>query len=100
MSNYELNREKGPHAASAISDDDLQYLLRIVSLELAIRTDSKIYSEQFHKIADAREELEEMIYELRKDRDRMCFVASISADLDRLHLTTDGDKDEAHGMYL
>ena len=83
-----------------MSDEDLQYLLRIISLELAIRMSSEKYSECFRNIAEAREELDEMIEQLRKDRDRMCFVAEITADLERLPLTTDQETDEAHGLYL
>ena len=41
-----------------------------------------------------------MIGQLRKDRDRMCFVSSITADLERLPLTTDQTDDEVHGLYL
>jgi len=100
MSNFEFNRDQGPHAASGISDEDLEYLLRIISLELAVRTDGETYSEQFHKIADARVELEEMLSHLRKDRKRMSFAAAIRADLERLPLTTDQTNDEAHGLYL
>jgi len=100
MSNFELDKERGPHAASGLTDEDLQYLLRIVSLELAVRMDTETYSESFHNIAEARKEMEEMILHLREDRDRMCFAASVTADLERLSLTTDNESDEAHGLYL
>ena len=100
MSSYEINKDQGPHAASGLSDEDLQYLLRITSLELAIRMSSEDYTEAFHKIAEVRKEMDEMIEALRKDRDRMVFVAEVTADLERLPLTTDEEHDEAHGMYL
>ena len=100
MSSFELNKERGPHAASGWTDEDLQYLLSIVSLELAVRMETEKYSESFHNIAEAREEMDEMISHLREDRDRMCFAASVTADLEQLRLTTDNEADEAHGLYL
>jgi len=100
MSNFELNKEQGPHAASGMTDEDLQYLLRIVSLELAVRMEADQYGKSFHEIAEAREDMDEMIFHLRRDRDRISFVAAITADLERLSLTTDREVDEAHGMHL
>lgn len=100
MSNFELNKDQGPHAASALEDEDLQYLLRIVSLELAIRMNADQYSESFQRIVEARKEMDEMISHLRKDRDRMCFVAEITADLEHLPMIADRDADEAHGLHL
>ena len=100
MSHYELDKEQGPHAASGLSDEDLQYLLRITSLELAIRMSSEDYTECFRNIAEIRKEMDEMIEALRKDRDRMAFVAEVTGDLERLQLTTDEEPDEAYGLYL
>ena len=60
MSNYEIDKERGPHAASGLSDEDLQYLLRITTLELAIRMSADDYTEAFHNIAEVRKEKDEV----------------------------------------
>lgn len=101
MSNFELDPNQGPHAASGLSDDELEYLHRIISLEMAIRMNEESYEKHFHNVAKARKEMDEMIQKLREDRERMCFVAAVQADIDSLPLTTDDDSDDqSYGLYL
>ena len=100
--NYEFDPNEGPHAASRISDQDLEYLHRIISLEMAIRTDGEAYAEHFHGVAEARKQLDEHINQLREDRDKMHFIAAVEATLANLSLTTDEDEEESesYGLYL
>lgn len=98
---YEIDPNSGPHAAANLSDEELDYLHRIISLELAIRMSRKAYERHFHGVAEAREAADEMVGQLREDRDRMRFVADVQADLERIPLTTDRDEaDRPHGLYL
>lgn len=97
---YEVDPTNGPHAAANLSDEELDYLHRIVSLELAIRMSSESYQRHFHEIAAAREAAEEMVGQLREDRERMRFVTEVQADLARLPLTTDSGGSETRRLYL
>ena len=98
---YEFDPNEGPHAASRLSDQDIEYLHRIISLEMAIRMQGEAYETHFHGVAEARKEMEELICQLRKDRDRMVFVASVQADLENLPLTRDEEEvEETYGLYL
>ncbi len=100
MSKYELDKNEGPHAASRLTDQELEYLHRITSLEMAIRMDREAYTKHFKNVAEARMEINEMIEMLRKDRDRICFVAAVQADLKNLPLTTDAGDTDVYGLYL
>lgn len=97
---YEIDPSNGPHAAANLSDEELDYLQRIISLELAIRMPQEAYERHFRQVAEARREADEMIAQLREDRERMRFVAAVRADLENLPLTTDRDGSETHGLYL
>ena len=100
MRQFDLEPENGPHAAADLTDEELDYLVRITSLEMAIRIEADSFSERYRMVAEARAELDEMIERLRRERDLLCFAAEVSADLEQLPLTTDRADDETHGMYL
>lgn len=101
MSDYQLDPSEGPHAASHLSDEELEYLHRITSLEMAIRMNRQAYEQHFREMAEARAELSEMVEQLRADRERMRFVAAVRADLESLPLTTGGaNTNQTHGLYL
>lgn len=107
MSRFDIDPGDGPHAASGLSNDQLEYLHRIVSLEMAVRMKSSDFIAHFQNVVDARKDQDEMVKEVRKDRDRIHFVASVRADLENLPLTTDeevsdgeGRTGQSYGMYL
>jgi len=101
MSKFELDPNAGPHAASGLSNEELEYLHRVISLEMAVRMRREDYTRHFKGVADAREQQDEMIDKIRTERERMYFVASVTSDLENLPLTTDRkNENESYGMYL
>ena len=84
MATFDLDPTEGPHAASRLSDQELDFLQQVVAVELAIRLEKKVYEQRFRRFAEHREEMDEMVADWRNQRDRMVFVASVTADLDQL----------------
>lgn len=81
---FELDPDEGPHAASRLTDAELDFLQQVVAVELAIRLDRNTYETRFQDIADHRGEMDEMVTDWRNQRDRIVFVQSVTADLDHL----------------
>ncbi|MGD2042866.1 MAG: hypothetical protein PVJ28_04390 [Acidimicrobiia bacterium] len=81
---FNLDPTEGPHIASELTDEELEFLQEILSVELAIRLDQTTYQRRFRQIADHRPEMDEMVNDWRSQRDRMAFVDSVTSDLDQL----------------
>ena len=84
MATFELDPTEGPHTASRLSDEELDYLQQVVAVELAIRLDKRVYESRFSGLAQHREDMDQMVADWRNQRDRMVFVASVTADLEQL----------------
>ena len=84
MATFNLDPGEGPHIASSLSNEELEFLQEVLAVELAIRLDKDVYEQAFRGIAERRTEMDEMVSDWRRQRDRMIFVASVRADLDRL----------------
>lgn len=84
MVTFNFDPTDGPHIASELSDQELDFLQQVVAIELAIRMDGTSYQVRFHNIAEHRVEMDEMVCDWRRQRDRMRFVESVTADLDSL----------------
>lgn len=84
MAIFDLDPTEGPHVASELTDEELEFLQQILTVELAIRLDRTVYQQRFRRIADHRPEMDEMVRDWRNQRDRMAFVDSVTADLDQL----------------
>lgn len=84
MVTFDFDPTDGPHIASELSDQELDFLQQVVAIELAIRMDATSYQVRFHKTAEHRVEMDEMVCDWRRQRDRMRFVESVTADLDSL----------------
>lgn len=84
MATFHLDPTEGPHIASSMSDQELDFLQQVLAVELAIRLRKSDYEQKFRRIADHRAEMDEMVTDWRSQRDRMVFVASVTSDLDRL----------------
>lgn len=84
MVNFNFDPTDGIHLASKLSDQELDFLQRIVAVELAIRLEKTAYESRFHSIADHRTEMEEIVCDWRRQRDRMMFITSVRSDLDEL----------------
>lgn len=84
MVSFNFDPTEGPHIASGLSDQELDFLQQVLAIELAIRMDDVSYQMRFHKIAEHRVEMEEIVSDWRRQRDRMKFVESVTSDLDQL----------------
>jgi len=84
MLNFNFDPTDGPHIASRLSDEELDFLQQIVAIELAMRLDKTNYQLRFQRIADHRTEMDEIVSDWRRQRDRMEFVESVTSDLDQL----------------
>ena len=89
MATFEIDPTQGPHAASRLSDEDLDFLQQLVAVELAIRLDKKVYVKRFSGLAAHRDDMDGMVRDWRNQRDRMIFVASVTADLEQLPVLED-----------
>ena len=102
MIRIEIDPADGAHAASALSNDELESLHRIVAFELALRMGRDQFLELLQRLGEARMRDDDLIDQVRVERDRILFVTSVESDLTRLPLTT--DERESHGptygMYL
>lgn len=84
MATFHLDPTEGPHIASNLSDQELNFLQQVLAVELAIRLGQKDYEQRFRRIADHRAEMDEIVTDWRRQRDTMAFVASVTSDLDQL----------------
>ena len=84
MATFNLDPNEGPHIASSLSNEELEFLQEVLAVELAIRLGKDDYEQTFHRIAERRTEMDGMVTDWRRQRDRMIFVASVRSDLDRL----------------
>lgn len=84
MVNFNFDPTDGPHIASNLTDQELDFLQQVLAIELAIRMDETSYQVRFHKIAEHRAEMDEIVCDWRRQRDRMSFVQSVTSDLDGL----------------
>lgn len=107
MSHFQIDFEDGPHAASGLTNEQLEQMYRIVTLEMAVRMERAEFIELMERHAEARKQNDELVERVRRDRDRRQFEASVLADLETLPLTTEREgrhrrdnPDEGYGMYL
>lgn len=84
MATFELDPNDGPHIASGLTDQQLAFLHQVVAVELAIRLGRDDYVQRFHEIAEHRDEMDEIVSDWRNQRERLVFVASVTADLESL----------------
>lgn len=94
MAIFELDPNEGPHVASKLSDQQLAFLHQVVAVELAIRLRRDDYVQRFHEIAEHRTEMDEIVADWRNQRDRMVFVASVTADLEQLQVVAETAESE------
>lgn len=84
MATFNLDPSEGPHIASSLSNEELEFLQQVLAVELAIRLGKTDYEQTFRRIAERRTEMDATVSDWRRQRDRMTFVASVLSDLDGL----------------
>jgi hypothetical protein len=102
MSRFEIDPAQGAHAASGLTNEELEVLYRIVALEMAVRLSKEQFVELMERLGEARRNQDDLIDKVRVERDRILFVNSVEADLQNLPMTTDGEENlgQTYGMYL
>ncbi len=100
MTDFTIDPSRGPHAAAGLSDEALEYLYKILTWELAIRTSRETFVSRLLELLEAREDIDETIDELRRERELMRFASDVLADIARLPLTASEPTAETYGMYL
>lgn len=89
MVSFNLDPSDGPHVASDLTNKELEFLQQVLAVELAIRLDSSEYQQRFRSIADHRRQMDEIVEDWRRQRERHEFVISVRADLDELPVLED-----------
>ena len=84
MEHLGIDPTRGPHAAAAVSDDDPEYVCKIILWKLAVRTEKQTFLDELRRVLEAGEQLGEPLAEVRNERDLMRFAAKMMADLDSL----------------
>ena len=97
MSEIHLSADGGHHAAAQLTNEALQALLRAALLELAVRTDRDTYEEVLMGAVSERADADQLVCEIRRQRDLMWFAAEVERDIDSL--PTIADRDRNVGMY-
>ncbi len=100
MTDFTIDPGRGPHAAADLSDEALEYLYKILTWELAIRTSRDTFVARLVELLEAREGIDETIDELRRERELMRFASEVLADIERLPVTTPEPTAETYGLYL
>ncbi len=90
----------GPHSAAELSNEVLEYLFELVLWELAIRTSREQFEQCLANATAQRARSEEVIQELRRQRDLMCFAAEVMRDIQLLPGTDESAAPPSTGMYL
>lgn len=78
----------GPHAAAALTDDQLEYLSKLMLWELSVRTSKDGFMDYLELFKTLREGNDELIDEVQYERDLMHFEEEVLADLDALPTMT------------
>ena len=96
-----IDPTKGPHAAAELSDDQVEYLCKLMLWEVSMRTSKTQCVDFLEDLVGIREDLDHLIGEARQERDLMAFEADVLADLDDLLVTGSPSVAEpTTGMYL
>lgn len=100
MTNIRLDPSRGPHAAAALTDEDLDYLAKIVAWEVAVRTSAAHFRDRLNELAEARVHMQEAIQHVRHERDLIRFAEEVLSDLEQLPVQGDQQPEDTYGMYL
>ena len=86
MNDFDIDPSQGAHAAADLSDAEVEYLAKLALWEYAVRNDRHQWIDFVEEIMSVRDEVHEVIVEVRKERELMAFEAEVLADLDNLEV--------------
>ena len=95
-----IDPDLGPHAASALSDQEVEYLSGLMMWELSLRLVKKDYLEMLAEAADGRLHLDEEIDQARFERDLMYFEREVLHDIEAIPVVGGSVQEPPTGMYL
>jgi hypothetical protein len=95
-----IDPQQGAHAAAGMSNEELRTVCEVMFLELAVRTDPEEFEKCLRHAIARREECSDKVDEVRVERDRMQFTASVMLDIQRLPGVEEQAQPPTTGMYL
>ncbi len=84
MSEIRITPDAGHHAAAGLTNEALEALLNTALLELAVRTDRDTYEAVLRSAVHDRMAAEDLIEQIRGQRELMRFAAEVQRDIDLL----------------
>lgn len=100
MTNIRIDPSKGSHAAGDLTNETLEYLAKIVAFEVALRTNAAFFKDRLVALADARSDMQEILDQVRHERDLMRFAEQVMSDLEQLPVQSEAKPEPNYGMYL
>ena len=97
MTDFNIDPQKGPHAAAELSDEELTYLANLVAWEVAVRTTSEGFARRLGELIEARDGLDATLEDVRRERELLRFAAEVLADIEALPVV---QAEESYGFYL
>lgn len=95
-----IDPDLGPHAASALSDQEVEYLSSLLIWELSLRLTKKDYLDILSEAAESRLHLDAEIDQARFERDLIYFEREVMLDIDAIPVLGSAGDDPPTGMYL
>jgi len=95
-----IDPDLGPHAACALSDQEVEYLCGLLMWELSLRLAKKDYLELLAEAADGRMHLDEEIDQARRERDLLYFEREVLLDIQAIPVVGGFSEEPPTGMYL
>ena len=91
-----IDPTQGPHAAAALTDEEVEFLSGMLIWELGVRFPKDEYIELLARASAARDNLDDEIEFTRHEREMMRFEIEVLDDIEYLPLTTDSAPPTGH----
>lgn len=99
MPHMSIDPTRGPHAASHLTDEEVERMVGVAIWEFALRTDPDKFKHRLAEISDARDALQYAIDQVLQERDVIEFAGAVMEDIDRLPVAGAPEPETSHGMY-
>lgn len=96
----QIDPNRGPHAAADMTDEELDFIARIVAWEVAVRTSTEHFRDHLAELSEARPQMQQAIQQVRQEREQMRFAREVLADLEQLPVQKEEEPEEVYGLYL
>ena len=96
----QIDPSRGPHAAADMTDEELEFLARVVAWEVAVRTSTEHFRDHLTELSEARPRMQDAIRQVRHERELMRFAQEVLRDLEQLPVQKEDEPEESYGFYL